>query len=38
MLNAIRVARETADTNLIEELRTSIQQQLAQLEVVTPAA
>jgi phosphate acyltransferase len=32
MFNAVRIARETADTNLLEELRTSIQQSLSQTE------
>ena len=32
MFSAIRVAKETADTNLLEELRTGIQQSLAKSE------
>lgn len=38
LVSAIRVARETADTNLLDELRQSIQQQIAQFEAATPAA
>lgn len=34
MLSAIRVARETADTTLLEEMRQSIQQQLDRTEAV----
>jgi glycerol-3-phosphate acyltransferase PlsX len=38
LLSAIRIARQTADTNLLEQLRQNIQQQLAQLEAAPPAA
>lgn len=38
LVSAIRLARETADSNLIEEMRQSIQQMLAQIDTISPAS
>lgn len=38
LVSAIRVARDTADTNLLEQMRQEIQHQLAQQEAAAPAA
>jgi glycerol-3-phosphate acyltransferase PlsX len=38
LVSAIRIARETADANLLEEMRLNIQQHLSQQEAVPPTA
>lgn len=38
LVSAIRLARDTASSGLLEELRQAIQQQLAQIEMAPPAA